>query len=93
MDENLKAFECYADFGNPSGHSIAIFICIFPIFHFYLRQSHITSIIKYIGYSLFFLSAILISISRLYLGMHSINQVIMGLISGSYLVYLYFNYF
>jgi membrane-associated phospholipid phosphatase len=68
---------CPKDFGNPSGHSFAIFPLYEPL------------ISKYVGFDTYGLSWTLLVIfgfcvpfSRTYLGVHSVNQILFGLTLG-----------
>lgn len=62
---------CPAEFGNPSGHSWFITVLSFLIFFRYVKSiSKITTIII-IGTII-----VLVAISRMFLGAHSLNQVV-----------------
>ena len=76
---------CPTDFGNPSGHSFAVFPLYEPL------------ITKYIGgferfrtgWILLIVFSFLVPFSRTYLGVHSVNQIIFGLTLGVAATVLY----
>ena len=79
-DINLYKGICDGGFGNPSGHSITSAYLYLTLF-MYIRESNYLKgkrIAKIIIFLLFLTYIILIVLSRLILGIHSINQVIYG---------------
>lgn len=86
-DSRISNWEwfCPKDFGNPSGHSFAVILLYEPI----LSDS--------IGYGgrfrpfafIFLIFFIMIPISRMYLGVHSANQILFGLSMGTVFLVLY----
>ena len=80
--ENKDLYQeiCDGGFGNPSGHSITSAYLYLTLF-MYIKESHFLkgkTIAKTIIFLLFLTYIILIILSRLILGVHSINQVIYG---------------
>lgn len=75
---------CPKDFGSPSGHSFAVILLYEPII------SDIIGYWKYRpwGYVLSILF-IMVPISRMYLGVHSLNQILFGLSLGTVFLVLY----
>ncbi|MBS1889744.1 MAG: phosphatase PAP2 family protein [Actinobacteria bacterium] len=78
-------WKCPAEYGNPSGHS-------FLVFQFY--ASLVFDFISRINNNIWLMAvpctmAILIPQSRMYLGAHSLNQVILGLLLGLCMQVLY----
>jgi membrane-associated phospholipid phosphatase len=95
----IEGMECAPEYGNPSGHSFlnCFFYLVFPwviyprIFHFVERREsetgsgyethfnwgRIAVVFSMIGWIL------LIGYSRIYLGVHSINQVLLGFVIGT----------
>ena len=75
---------CPKDFGNPSGHSFAVILLYEPI---------ISDSIGYWKYKpwMYVLTVlfIMIPISRMYLGVHSLNQILFGLSLGTVFLILY----
>ncbi|EAS07871.1 PAP2 superfamily protein (macronuclear) [Tetrahymena thermophila SB210] len=84
-------WKCYQEYGNPSGHA---FLGV-PLYEFIVRDY----ILRKIGKDQRFIRVLvtvcavilvnLIFISRLYLGMHSLNQVIFGCVLGIYATVFY----
>ena len=81
--ENWEWF-CPKDFGNPSGHSFAVMTLYEPI---------VSDTLGYGKYRLWVfplvLLCIMVPISRMYLGVHSANQILFGLSMGFILLVLY----
>ena len=84
QDETLYKDICDGGFGNPSGHSISSVYLYLTLF-FYIREEKCLNkkyIFQIIIFFIFITFAILIILSRLILGIHSINQVIYGSVLG-----------
>ena len=85
-DSNIKNWEwfCPKDFGNPSGHSFASALLFEPIVSDTLGYGpfHIMAIPL-------ILLAIMVPVSRMYLGVHSSNQILFGLVFGITSLVLY----
>lgn len=87
---SIKALECEGGFGNPSGHSfmaMSLYLSIaFILSHKTKRLNFDNPTLKLVLsifiYSFFIWIALSIIISRVYLGQHSINQVVFGGILG-----------
>ena len=82
---HMYEWTCPKDFGNPSGHSLATFLVYEPL---------IADRLGFLGYRralwLFLVGiGILVPVSRMYLGSHSANQVVMGLTLGLTFAVLY----
>jgi membrane-associated phospholipid phosphatase len=75
---------CPVEFGNPSGHSWFASIFGFGIVIDYWGIGH-----KYINIWISIIIVILVPISRMYLGAHSLNQVFQGLAIGLAMCLLY----
>lgn len=81
--ENWEWF-CPKDFGNPSGHSFAVALLYEPIVSDSIGYG------KYRPWTLVLvLLAIMVPISRMYLGVHSANQILFGLTLGLCFLILY----
>ncbi|KAL4445475.1 hypothetical protein ABPG74_004549 [Tetrahymena malaccensis] len=84
-------WKCYQEYGNPSGHA---FLGV-PLYEFIVRDYILRKISKDQRFIrvLVTVSAVvlvnLIFVSRLYLGMHSLNQVIFGCVLGIYATVFY----
>ena len=96
VNEEITPLESYAEYGNPSGHTSIGYIIMSYIFEefFYKRKLYIESpknepkrerIIKGIHVFVMFM----IALSRVYLCMHSLDQVLYGLLIGAYLHFIY----
>ena len=84
--------ECNGGYGNPSGHSITSTSVYLSMAYFlsnykYFRKSRLNQIIIYVCFSFLIFNIIF---SRLYLGVHSINQVIYGFLIGLCIFYFVF---
>lgn len=89
-DNSLFKGICDGGFGNPSGHSISSIYLYMTLF-FYIRESKALEkrYVCQLILLLFLLTfAILIILSRLILGIHSINQVIYGSVLGLFVTLL-----
>lgn len=81
---NISIFEwfCPTDFGNPSGHSFIAFAMYEPLISDFVGTGK-----KKINLFIWAIIAVLVVISRMYLGAHSFDQVVYGsLIGMSFLV-------
>ena len=80
-------------YGNPSGHSFtSMLFCLF-IYEIWINSNlklDDRKWIKRISFSLLFILACLIAISRVYLGAHAINQIIFGLTLAIFSYYIFF---
>jgi undecaprenyl-diphosphatase len=85
-DSKINNWEwfCWKDFGNPSGHSFAVILLYEPIisdsigYWKYRPWSYVLAIL-----------CVLVPISRMYLGVHSLNQILFGLSLGTVFLILY----
>ncbi|CDW89672.1 pap2 superfamily phosphatase [Stylonychia lemnae] len=95
-DDDLEPYGCSAEYGNPSGHSL--FAGAFNTF-FFLDLCHgdyspMQNQSKFKYYILLFLSISLTSLicfARLYVNVHTINQILYGLIWGIWIAF-YFHF-
>lgn len=94
MDPTLLKF-CEGGWGNPSGHamnSICTFLSLWKLFTDYkCFEKKYISILKYLILVLFIIIALLVDLSRLYLGVTSLNQLLYGFSIGLSIYYLYFH--
>lgn len=86
---------CDGGFGNPSGHSFTSSASYLTAWHIitsfeWFKKNVYTIILRFFLLAVFVLLICLIVVSRLYLGVHGINQVVYGATLG---VALYFTYF
>ncbi|KAL4494482.1 hypothetical protein ABPG72_019892 [Tetrahymena utriculariae] len=93
VDPEIKGWECYADFGNPSGHATSIWmfygIMLTDIWRDIIPKYKDDTIKKFIinasFLSLFAFLCVGIVFCRIFLGVHSLNQVMMGTVFGIYI--------
>ena len=83
-DPELYKGICDGGFGNPSGHSISSVYLYFTLFIYIIDSKTLENrtIIKIIIFLLFLVYTVLIILSRIILGIHSINQIIYGTVLG-----------
>lgn len=86
MNDEILSFKCDPAYGNPSGHSMettSLFLTLWDVSinHNNLLEGNFLPF-KYIILSLVIVSIILISLSRLVLGVHTLNQIIYGNLLG-----------
>ena len=83
---------CDCGFGNPSGHSFAAFSFYLSLWNLIIEIPFFSKkkYFKIIFFIFFIILSFFISISRIYLSMHSFNQIIYGALLG---IGLYFYFF
>jgi membrane-associated phospholipid phosphatase len=89
-NENLLKYKCDGGYGNPSGHSF-ISTYVYLSFYFILSKNELIKnkkILKNIFLGCSLLLILLIMLSRVYLGLHTINQIIYGSLLGLFSFYL-----
>ena len=71
---------CDGTFGNPSGHSFISFFLYLTLLHYVLDHKYIKNknILKIFLIIIFLLWTVMVAISRIILGVHSINQILYG---------------
>ena len=95
IDENVKAIFCDRTYGNPSGHSM-YFVSVFPIIVYmlisHLKRDTYNKLSTKAFYSILVFSGCFIIaniIGRVYLGVHTIDQIIYGLLVGFALLWYF----
>ena len=90
-DINVSAFNCEGGWGNPSTHSI-LSTCFYLTFYkiYIFQNKNFSNEEKKKSYIFTFIFIICICLSRLLLGVHSINQILFGFCLGLSLYYLLF---
>jgi hypothetical protein len=80
INPKITIIGCEMGYGNPSGHSMSSMAFYLTLWHLIFDCSYLKKSIriKYSALSVTALFILLIALSRLYLGAHSINQVIFG---------------
>lgn len=91
IDPSLKN-ACDGGFGNPSGHAFSSSASYFAINHFVIQNKFFEkNIFLKILSTIFFVALIIaILLSRLFLGVHSVNQILYGSLLGSSLYFILF---
>ena len=87
---------CDGAFGNPSGHSFSSFSVYLSLWNIltdsqFFRKNISGKTLKVVFFILFLAFCITIIISRIYLSVHSINQILHGSLLGIFLYYFYFH--
>ena len=95
IDENVNAIFCDRTYGNPSGHSM-YFVSVFPIMVYmfvnHLKRDCNNSLSSKTVYTIATLSSAFVIaniIGRIYLGVHTIDQIIYGLLVGFALLWYF----
>lgn len=88
----MLEWTCYTEYGAPSGHSALAIVLLDFLVRFVCRWSKKMMRIRWVLYLSVFACQILVMFSRVYLGMHSINQVMLGLMIGAYSLIPYYLY-
>ena len=99
---DIEPLEKYAEYGNPSGHVLMGYVMMTYVCEVFLFQhplycpiprDHViktyTTVQRYCYHSIHVGVVGMIFVSRIYLGMHSLNQCLMSLAVGIYCHYLY----
>ena len=91
IDPEIPIDACkFAEFGSPSGHSFAastIYTNVTALMLKYYKSSRRTSIL---AFTLIAAPIILFTgVSRIYEGMHSVDQVLSGIVQGALVAYLF----
>jgi membrane-associated phospholipid phosphatase len=95
INEKIK-IDCNTSYGNPSGHSldsVAIYLGLWHIIVYKINWFKNKVILQILLLVAFIGLIITIILSRLYLGVHSINQVIYGSSLGLVMYYIFFHFF
>jgi undecaprenyl-diphosphatase len=85
--------ECDGGFGNPSGHAMLSSCSYLCFLQLICEEFNLNFILKIILFILVILIVILIGISRIFLGVHSINQIIYGYAIGFVCYFIVFHVF
>ena len=83
VDTDIRAISCEAGYGKPSGHALEcsqLFLTLWFIYMYHYSKAKLIRVITLMG-SVLLIG--LIMLDRLYLGVHSLDQVIMGAYLGS----------
>ena len=96
LDDGVTAYDCEPGYGYPSNHvltSVPSFLMFFEIlyYHFEVDRTVNAKIFYWVGMSVSTLLCFILGLSRMVLGVHSLDQVFFGLLMGlaSYYFYLH----
>lgn len=92
LSDDITPFECDPGFGYPSNHvlsTVVSFLVFFEIMyeHFHIKSFVNSKIIYWLGFSASFLLCAFVGFGRMVLGVHSIDQVMFGLLIGLAIYY------
>lgn len=81
---NIQAFSCSSQFGNPSGHSSSSMGMAMVVWLDYLIESewYLIERRKILEFLLAFAFGCTVGYSRMFLGVHSLDQVVYGILIG-----------
>ena len=90
-DIKMLEWTCYTEYGLPSGHSMLAIVLLEFLCRLAIR-SFPTKLIRIQGILYFFIFLVYLGVvlSRVILGMHSFNEVMMGAIMGIYSILFYY---
>lgn len=86
----MLEWTCYTEYGSPSGHSMLAIVLLEFLVRFLSRKSKIVAKYSAIFYFFVLMLELLVMFSRVYLGMHSINQVLFGFMVGCFSMVVYY---
>jgi membrane-associated phospholipid phosphatase len=94
LDDGIVAFDCEPGYGFPSNHvltSVPSFFIFFEIlyYHFEIDRTVNAKIFYWVGIGVNTLLCFILGLSRMILGVHSLDQVFFGLLMGMGLYYFY----
>ena len=88
-DTGIISIGCEGGYGNPSNHAI-VSMCYYLSFYYIFIKTNKNIKYKKLFLSLIILFILCICFSRLYMGVHSLNQIFFGIFLGFCLYYLIF---
>jgi membrane-associated phospholipid phosphatase len=96
LSDEIEALSCEFGYGYPSNHvitTVPAFLIFFEImyYRFEFDKRRKSGAYYWFGITAVFLLCVLIGISRLVLGVHSLDQVVFGLIMGFAVYYFFFD--
>ena len=94
MTDNLiNPYGCTNEYGNPSGHALlcSSFFSLLFLDNFHIKSNKCSKLTYFLWFGLLISTIVTVSFSRLYLGMHTLNQVLYGALLGIWLA-VYFHY-
>lgn len=80
----MLEWTCYTEYGCPSGHAMMGIILMEFIVRFFARSSRFVAKYIVLFYFLIIFLELIVMFSRIFLGMHAINQVMFGFMIGVY---------
>ncbi|KAM3132407.1 hypothetical protein pb186bvf_015507 [Paramecium bursaria] len=100
VTDEIQALECNGEFGKPSGHamisSCLVFLLpaiLYPgIYRVQASNTNYPLTVRILTLATMSLVVILTGISRVFLGVHSIGQILLGWAYTAYIIVIYINY-
>jgi membrane-associated phospholipid phosphatase len=80
----MLEWTCYTEYGMPSGHSMMAIILMEFIVRFFAKVNKCVSKCIILFYILIIILQVCVMFSRVILGMHSLNQVLLGCLLGCF---------
>ena len=93
VNPEVIGIDCEFGFGHPSGHASMPLIFFFFLYKYFIFDKFQNLLIKIIGFALYIFLYSSIFFSRLFLGVHGLNQVLMGFFIGLALLISYYSFF
>ena len=93
FENELLRKECDGGFGNPSGHAMLSSCSYLCFCELLCEEFNLKIVLRIILFAFASLIIILIGISRIFLGVHSINQIIYGYAIGFFCYFIVFHVF
>ncbi len=96
LDDKIRAYSCESGFGYPSNHvmtTVPSYFMFFEIMYYNhkLDKSTKANLYYWLGFSFIAVLCVIIGMSRMVLGVHSLDQVFFGLLMGFACYYFYLN--
>ena len=89
LSDRIIPTACPIDFGFPSGHGMGTSILFLSFSSIYTQERHFKKAEKALVYSGAILLCFIVMYTRLYAGIHSIDQLVAGLLLGLGLFFFY----
>ncbi|CAD8065744.1 unnamed protein product [Paramecium sonneborni] len=94
IESEIQALSCNKDFGKPSGHTMASLttFALFPLIVLPQNFKKKHRPIQIIVIGIMSIWTVMAALSRIYLGMHSIGQILLGWVYTGYFIIIYISY-
>ena len=88
----MKSWTCYTEYGCPSGHSWMGLVLLEYLLRLLARSQPLVKKHIFLGYFIVLIVQVLLMFSRVILGMHSFNEVLLGATLGLFSIAVYYLY-